>query len=91
MDKRSKVLESPQKMSLRDIVPFKKAVKIADIVSLSAGQNFDVTCKINDVEKVKKKKEDGKELRKQELVIGDETGSVLWEEDVESLEEGKSG
>ena len=96
MDKRSKVLESPRKISLGDIVPFKKAVKIADIVSLSAGQNFDVTCKvvkINDVEKVKKKKEDGKELRKQELVVGDETGScrlVLWEEDVQSLEEGKS-
>ena len=43
-------------------------------MSLSAGQNFDVACKVvkvNDVEKVTKKKEGGKELGKQELVIGD--------------------
>lgn len=65
-------------------------------MSLSAGQNFDVACKVvkvNDVEKVTKKKEGGKELGKQELVIGDEAGScrlVLREEDVQSLEEGKS-
>ena len=39
------------------------------------------------------RKSDGKELQKQGVVIGDETGScrlVLWEEDVGSLEEGKS-
>ena len=74
MHKRSKVLESPPNISLGDIVPFKK---IADFESLSAGQNFYVTCKVVkiNVEKVKKRKEDGKELRKQEVVIGDETGS----------------
>lgn len=36
--------------------------------------------------------QDGKELRKQDVVIGDETGSCrlgLWEDDVSSLEEGK--
>ena len=98
MDKRSKVLDSPRKMSLGGAAQFTKAVKIADIVKVSAGQNVDVTCKvveIGEVENVKKKSEDGhgKEFRKQELKIGDDTGScrlVLWEADVESLEEGKS-
>ena len=47
--------------------------------------------KVSDVAVVKKS--DGKEFQKQDVVIGDETGScrlVLWEEDVGSLEEGKS-
>ena len=47
--------------------------------------------KVNDVAVVKKSER--KELQKQDVVIGDETGScrlVLWEEDVGSLEEVKS-
>ena len=74
-------------MSLGDVVPVTKAVKIADIVKASAGQNLDITCKvleIGEVENVKKKNEDGhgKEFRKQELKVGDNTGScrlILWE------------
>ena len=73
-------------------------MKIADIVKASVGQNLDVTCKvveISNVEQVKKKNEDGheREIRKQEVKVGDETGScrlVLWEADIESLEESKS-
>ena len=41
---------------------------------------------------VKTKNEDEKEFKKQELKVGDKTGScrlVLWQEDVESLEDGK--
>ena len=39
-----------------------------------------------------KKSRDEKELRKQDVVIGDETGScrLVWEDDVSSLQEGKS-
>ena len=47
--------------------------------------------KVNDVAVMRKS--DGKEFQKQDAVIGDETGLcrlVLWEEDVGSLEEGKS-
>ena len=47
--------------------------------------------KVNDVVVIRKS--DGKEFQKQDVVIGDKTGScrlVLWEEDVGSLEEGKS-
>ena len=98
LDKNSTLLESPRKISLGDVVPFTKAVKIADIVKASVGQNLDVTFKvveISNVEQVKKKNEDGheKEIRKQEVKVGDETGScrlVLWEVDIESLEEGMS-
>ena len=48
-------------MSLGDVAQFNKAVKIADIVKASAGQNLDVTCKvveIGKVENVKKKSKD---------------------------------
>ena len=79
MDKCSKVLDSPRKMSLGDVAQLNKAVKIADIVKASAGQNLDVTCKvveIGKVENVKKKSKDdhGKEFWKQEPCR-----LVLWE------------
>ena len=48
--------------------------------------------KVNEVSTVKKSG-DGKELRKQDVMVADETGSsrlVLWEDDVNSLEEGTS-
>ena len=56
---------------------------------------FDVICKtvkINDIEKVKKK-DNGKVMMKEEVIIGDETESyrlVLWEEDGQCLGERKS-
>ena len=72
-DKHSKVLESLRKISLGDVVPFTKAVKIADIVKASVGQNLDVTCKVVNVEQVKKKNKDGyeKEIKKQEMKVAD--------------------
>ena len=47
--------------------------------------------KVNEVSTVKKSG-DGKELRKQDVMVADETGSsrlVLWEDDVNSLEGGR--
>lgn len=96
MNKRSKVMESPLKMTLGESVPFTKAVKISEIVTLSVGQLISVTCKVvnvGEVEQVQRKSGAGKELSKQEVTIGDETGvcrMVLWEGDVDSIEEGKS-
>lgn len=58
--------------------------------------NQDVTliCKVVQVDEVVNvKKTGGKELKKRDVVVGDETGScrlVLWEADVDILEEGKS-
>ena len=48
--------------------------------------------KVNEVSTVKKSG-DGKELRKQDAMVADKTGScrlVLWEDDVNGLEEEKS-
>ena len=93
MDKHSKVLESPRKMSLRKFVPFTNSVKIADIVKVSIAQNLDVICKVVEISDIEKMKEGGKEFRKQEVKVGDEIEScrlVLWEADVENLED-KSG
>ena len=50
-------------------------------------------CEVKDVEDVKKKNGDGKMLQKQDVLIGDETKScrlVLWEQDLNSVEEQKS-
>ena len=98
LNKRSKVAASPRKLSLGlegAVLPStSRATKIAEIVDLKVNQYVGVVCKIvkvNDVAIVRKS--DGKELQKQDVVIGDETGScrlVLWEEDVQGLEEGKS-
>ena len=96
MNKRSKVMSSPRKLSLGDVVvPLGRTVKISDIASLTGSQEIEVKCKVVKVNEVStvKKSGDGKELRKQDVIIADETGScrlVLWEDDVNSLEEGKS-
>lgn len=69
-------------------------MKIGDIDSIAVGQEVNVcgkVVKVNDVSSVKKK--DGKELKKQDTIIGDHKGAcrlVLWESDVNKLEEGKS-
>ena len=84
------------KMSLGDdVLKATKNVKVADIGLLSVRQDIELICKvvkISDVSSVKKSG-DGKELKKQDVMVGDETGMcrlVLWEGDVQSLEEGKS-
>ena len=46
LHKRSKVMNSPVKMTLGDSVPFTKPVKISEIVTLSVGQSISVTCKV---------------------------------------------
>ena len=72
----------------------KSSVKIADLLSVSLSQVVNVVAKvvsIKDVEEVTKK--DGHALKKQDVIIGDESGScrlVLWEGDVRSVEEGKT-
>jgi hypothetical protein len=85
-DKCSKVLESPQMLSLGDVVLFTKAVKVTDIVKISVGQNLlQRWWKLATLKKLKKKTEDGKEFRNATVKVGDETEScrlVLWEEDV---------
>ena len=98
MNKRSKVTVSPRKLFLGEGVavlsPSSRAVKIAQIVDLTVNQGIRVVgkvVKVTDVEVVKRG--DGKELKKQNVVLGDETGScrmVLWEDDVGSLEVGKT-
>ena len=72
-----------------------REVIIADIANLAVNQTVEVVCKVHevkDVQVVKRKHGDaGKELHKQDVVIGDVTKScrlVLWE-DVNSVEEGK--
>ena len=96
MNKRSKVMSSPRKLSLGDVVvPLGRTVKISDIASLTGSQEIEVKCKVVKVNEVSavKKSGDGKEPRNQDVIIADETGScrlVLWEDDVNSLEEGKS-
>jgi len=95
LHKRSKVMESPRKMCVGNFAPsVKKSVKVADIGSLTVKEEIEVTCKVVEVKDVSiVKKSDGKELKKQDVMIGDETGMcrlVLWEEDVQGLEEGKS-
>ena len=68
-------------------------VKISDLLSVSLSQVVNVVAKvvsIKDVEKVIKK--DGHALKKQDVMIGDKSGScrlVLWEGDVSSIDEGK--
>ena len=96
LNKRSKVMGSPMKMSLGSKMSLSsKMVKVADIGSLTVKQEIELTCKVvkvSDVSLVTKSR-DSKELKKQDVMIGDETGTcrlVLWEDDVESLEEGKS-
>ena len=77
--------------------PLGSTVKIADISSLMTGKDSKVgvkckVVKVGDLSTVKKSG-DGKELKKQDIMIGDDTGScrlVLWDDDVNSLEKGKS-
>ena len=98
LHKQSKVICSPLKMSLGDteaVLQSTKTVKVSDIGLLKVKQDVELMCKvvkISDVSSVKRSG-GGKELKKQEVMVGDETGTcrlVLWEGDVESLEEGKS-
>ena len=98
LHKWSKVISSPLKMSLGDteaVLQSTKTVKVSDIGLLKVKQDVELMCKvvkISDVSSVKRSG-GGKELKKQEVMVGDETGTcrlVLWEGDVESLEEGKS-
>ena len=64
------------------LISSSKAVKIAEIVDLIVNQGIRVVgkvVKVSDLEVLKKG--DMKELKKQDVVIGDETGScrmVLW-------------
>ena len=99
LNKHSQVTSSPRKLELGDAVcPFTttNAVKIADIVDLAVNEAVEVTCKVEklkEVKIVKKKSGARSELRIQDVVIGDETKScrlVLWEGEVNSVEEGKS-
>ena len=85
MNKRSKMTVSLRKLFLGERVavlsPSSKAVKIAQIVDLTVNQGIRVVgkvVKVSDVEVVKRG--DGKELKKQNVVIGDETGScrMVW-------------
>ena len=68
-------------------------MKIPDISDNLVNQVVEVVgkvCEVKDVQTVKKNEE--KELVKQDVLIGDETKScrlVLWQEDVISVEEGK--
>ena len=84
MNKHSKVMSSPRKLSLGDVVlPLGRTIKISDIPSLIGSQEIESEVQGGD----------GKELRKQDVMIADETGScrlALWEDDVNSLDEGKS-
>ncbi len=96
MHKRSKVAVSPLKMSLGDVVlQSTKTVKVADVGLSAVRQDVELVCKVvkcSGVTIVKKSGGTG-ELKKQDVVVGDETGTcrlVLWEGDVESLEGGKS-
>ena len=95
LNKRSKVMSSLRKLSLGDVVlPSGRIIKIVDIVTLTSSQEIKMKCKVVKVNEVStvKKSGDGKELRKQDVVVADGTGSwrlVLWEDDVSSLEEGK--
>jgi len=80
LNKRYKVAASPRKLSLDQggaVLPStSKPTKIADIVNLTVNQGIGVVCKVvkvNDVTVVRKS--DGKELQKQDVVIGNETGS----------------
>ena len=99
LNKHSQMTASPHKFELGDTVVSKEAtrlVKIADVANLAVNQVVEVKGKVRevkDVEDVKKKNGDGKMLQKQDVLIGDETKScrlVLWEQDVNSVEKGKS-
>ena len=72
----------------------KPAIKIADLSDVSVGQSVNVILKIVSVEDSQKiTKKDGNELVKQDVSVGDCSGCcrmVLWEQDVDSLEEGKT-
>ena len=78
LNKQPKVMSSPRKLSLWDaLFPSGGAIKIADIATWTVSQETEVKCKVvkfNEVSTVKKSG-DGKELRKQDVVIGDKTGS----------------
>ena len=79
MDKCSKVLDSPRKMSLGDVAQFNKAVKIADIIKASAGQNLDVTCKVVEIGKVENVKKKSKDDHRKEFWKQEPCRLVLWE------------
>ena len=97
LNKRSQVTASPRKFNVVDgFDTTTREVKIADIADLAVNQTVEVVYKVlevKDVQVVKRKQSDaGKELRKQDVVIGDATKScrlVLWEDDVNSVVEGK--
>ena len=71
-------------------------MKVSDLLSVRVNQVIRVICKVvkvGEVTSVKKCITDGKELRKQDVIVGNESGScrlLLWEEDVNVLEVGKS-
>jgi len=68
--------------------------KLREIASLRVNQGIDVVCKVMKVsDVVGVQKANGRVLKKRDVVIGDGSGCihlVLWEGDVDSLEEGKS-
>ena len=93
----SKVELSPKKFDGGVLVVHKDAadaIQMNDLSSLSVGQHVTVTVKVKTVEPVEKvKNRDGKELSKQDCVVGDSSACgrvVLWEQDVGRLEEGES-
>ena len=94
ISKRSKLTMSPRKSSGPVEARPAKGVKIEDLIQLSVNQEINVTVKVKSVESVGKvtRKYDGKDLKKQDVVVGDSSGysrMVLWEDNVNGLEEGK--
>ena len=71
-----------------------KDVKIGELALLAVSQPINITAKVVSVEDVVLvTRKDGKELKKQDVNVADLSGCchlVLWEGDVNKLEEGKS-
>ena len=96
MSKMTKVERSPQKFDSSTLVVAQKqasaVVEVNDVNSLATNQQVTVNVKVKKVDSSEKvKNRDGMEQEKQDCVVGDASGCtrvVLWEGDVNWLEEG---
>ena len=95
MNKMTKVELSPRKFDSSTLAVAQKqdppAVEVYDVSSLSTNQQVTVTVKVKKVDSIEKvKNREGKELQKQDCVVGDASGCtcvVVWERDVNRLKE----
>ena len=95
---RSKVISSPRQLSLEEQdaeAGASKDVKVMDIACLSLGQVISMKCKVMKVGELSsvKKRDSERSLKKQNVKVADGSGQcrlVLWEEDIDVLEEGRT-